>query len=618
MNKKIKYISIFIIISLIISTIVNLFQNKTFATSQTISTNINKIEENKYPGIKTLIKKLQKAHPNWNFQILYTDLEWSDVIENEYTGHGKSPKNLVPSNDSRYSGNWICSKCGTRVYDSGKWNCASEEAIAYMIDARNSINESDVFQFMQLSYMECTYDDISSMVKNYDYLNEKEIINTIINVGKEYNVNPYYIVARIIQEQGNGSSVLVTGKKYKGTNGITYKGYYNIFNINASGNSKAEIFTNALKYAKTNEWNSLAKSIEGGITTIANKYISYGQDTLYTQKFNVSSTKYTYYTHQYMQNILAAQNEGTTLRRTINEMGYIDGNYTFIIPVYKNMPTRVSARPKTEDNLNKEEEETKVEISTLNIADIENQIYTGNGISPEITIENNGYILVEGIDYEVKYLNNKYVGRASIEIKGIGIYTGTISKQFLIIPNKVQNLKVKSQTSYKIKITWDAIPRASGYKIYVYNTKTGKYEYYGKTKNNSATLANLIHSTKYKIKVRAYKTIENVQNFGEYSSSIKTTTLPKKVKGVKTKSKTKTSVKLSWNKVEGATGYKVYIYNTKTQKYQYYGKTYTTSINIKNLKKGTTYKMKIRAYRTIDNIQYFGGYADVYKVTTKK
>ena len=48
-----------------------------------------------------------------------------------------------------------------------------------------------------------------------------------------------------------------------------------------------------------------------------------------------------------MQNILAAQSEGTTLRKTLNNINAIDYQYTFIIPVYENMPSNTCSRPST-------------------------------------------------------------------------------------------------------------------------------------------------------------------------------------------------------------------------------------------------------------------------------
>lgn len=339
-----RVLAILIIICLVILVTTKLLQNESYAASQTISTNIDGINDSDYPGIKSMIKALQKEHPNWNFKVLYTGLDWDDVIAGEYKGHGGTPTNLVPAT-SNYSGEWICSICGTQEYDNGNWYCASETTIEYMMDPRNSLNTNDVFQFLQLSYVACTYEDLQSMVKNYSYLNSKSILNSIINIGKDYNVNPYYIIALIIQEQGSGSSVLVTGASYTGTDGVTYSGLYNAFNINASGNSPAEIYTNALKYASEKKWNTLAKSIEGGITTIADNYIKYGQDTMYFQKFNVSSTKYSYYIHQYMQNVLAAQLQGERLEEALEDLGLLEQSYTFIIPLYENMPEEACRVP---------------------------------------------------------------------------------------------------------------------------------------------------------------------------------------------------------------------------------------------------------------------------------
>ena len=48
-----------------------------------------------------------------------------------------------------------------------------------------------------------------------------------------------------------------------------------------------------------------------------------------------------------MTNILAAQSEGSTLRKTFEEVGSVDAGYTFIIPLFKNMPSSASPRPST-------------------------------------------------------------------------------------------------------------------------------------------------------------------------------------------------------------------------------------------------------------------------------
>jgi len=334
-----------VIFMLIISyIIINLLcGNTALAVSQTTSTDINSIDSNKYPQIKEMLQSLQKSHPNWKFKILYTDISWAEAIANEYVGHGTtSPRNLVPANNSNYDNAWICSICGTKVYDSGSWHCASEAALAYMIDVRNSLNNSDIFQFMELSYSECSETSIKAMVEN-TFLNSDTCIKAILEAAKQHNVNPYYIVARILQEQGKDGSTLSKGQGYNGQ----YIGYYNVFNIGASGSGKENVILNGLKKAESKQWNSLESSIIGGTEIIAQSYIARGQNTLYLQKFDVDNSDGNLYWHQYMQNILAAQKEGQTLRNTFRDMGSVDGAYTFVIPVFKNMPTTASPRPST-------------------------------------------------------------------------------------------------------------------------------------------------------------------------------------------------------------------------------------------------------------------------------
>ncbi len=345
MKKKyvMNFLSIMLIITLILYTVINLIicGNKSFAAiNQTQSTDINSIDSNKYPQIKEMLQTLKSQHPNWNFKILYTDIDWNEAIANEYVGHNDKPRNLAPANNSKYDSTWRCAVCGNTTYDNGNWYCASEAALAYMMDPRNSANYSDVFQFMQLSYADCSTASIKKMASN-TFLNNDFYINTLIDAAKKYNVNPYYLVGRILQEQSKNGSALSDGKGYNGQ----YVGYYNVFNIGASGNGKNTIILNGLKRAQAKGWNSIEKAITGGTEVIAESYISKGQDTLYFQKFDVENSDGNLYWHQYMQNILAAQSEGSTLRKTFESAGAVDANYTFIIPLYKNMPVTKAVRP---------------------------------------------------------------------------------------------------------------------------------------------------------------------------------------------------------------------------------------------------------------------------------
>lgn len=369
-NKIISLMLIFIILSCIF---LNLTGSKSYATNQTLSSDIDKISENKYPGIKKLIKDLKASHPNWTFKILYTGIDWNTVISNEYVGHGKSPRNLVPGNNSNYAGDWVCSICGNKAYDNGGWVCASESAIKYMMDPRNSINETDIFQFQELTYDGYDENTVLKMVEG-TFLNKEKYIKAIKEVSEETNVSPYYLVARILQEQGKNGTVLTKGKGYEGQ----YEGYYNVFNIGATGGTKSKVILNGLAKAEKEGWKSLVKAIKGGAKFIAKDYIARGQNTLYFQKFDVESSDNSLYYHQYMQNILAAQKEGETLKKTYNDVDSLDGKYTFIIPVYNNMPSAVSKRPSITSTSNVSTDIVRVNVNKqITLRKTENGIATG-------------------------------------------------------------------------------------------------------------------------------------------------------------------------------------------------------------------------------------------------
>ena len=75
------------------------------------------------------------------------------------------------------------------------------------------------------------------------------------------------------------------------------------------------------------------------------------------------------------------------------------------------------------------------DINYTTILDIPDQIYTGENIEVNVTIESDGIVLKEGEDYTIEYVNNKEVGTATIKIEGIGNYEGTMTKTFNIIKN---------------------------------------------------------------------------------------------------------------------------------------------------------------------------------------
>lgn len=329
-----KIISIFLIVILLSAfLIVNILQSS-FAESNRYAYDGSNLDISKYPGFKEKLDTLKANHPNWKFIIMETGLDFEQVIKAQYTGHLGTPKNLIQGK----SGEWICSICGDRVYDTGNWKCASEQAIRYYMDTRNWLVDSPyLFQFLATDYLETTDDKVYGSL-NGTFLYSRENASIINRVCREKNANPYYIIARLLQEQGNAGGAT---SKMVDTDGTVY---YNLFNIGASGNTQQEVYNNALARAKREGWTSIEKCLSDGITFLFSAYINNKQNSIYLNKFDVESYG-GLYIRQYMQNIEAPKSEGTSMYNKMKSAGLLNENLTFIIPVYENMSSLSSSSP---------------------------------------------------------------------------------------------------------------------------------------------------------------------------------------------------------------------------------------------------------------------------------
>jgi beta-N-acetylglucosaminidase len=333
--------------------VIILFSNNS-ACAATRTSDLSKLIN--YPEIYTAVQEMKTAHPNWTFTILYTGLDWNEVLENETTKkHTRSlvqkPVILGDIND------WICPICYKTPQDNGSWLCASNKTASYYIDPRNWINETYIFAFETLSFNSETHtlEGIKTMlsgsfmdtdsIKYIDTNGEEKIIEKsyaqiIFEAAKENGISPYHLASRILQEQGKGNSSLISGKREG------FIGCYNYFNIGASGNNETEIIVNGLTRARDEQWNDPEKSIKGGAKFLKGGYIGNYQDTLYLQKYCVdNSCKYGLYGHQYQQNVSAPYTEGSSVYDAYEKLGILDSNFNFIIPVYENMPSLASVKP---------------------------------------------------------------------------------------------------------------------------------------------------------------------------------------------------------------------------------------------------------------------------------
>lgn len=260
-----------------------------------------------------------------------------------------------------------------------------------------------------------------------------------------------------------------------------------------------------------------------------------------------------------------------------------------------------------------------VDIAKCDITGISNKAYTGKALKQTIVISYNGETLKENVDYTIKYTNNTKPGKVTVTINGKGVYKGTTSKTFIITPKKLDGLKVDSQTTSTVKLSWTKHEGVTGYEIYSYNYSNKKWECIDKTSKNSYTIKKLSASTTYKYKVRAYVTIDKKQYYGSYTSNLKTATKPKTTKVKATAGDKKITIK--WNKVSGVTGYQVYMATSKNGKYTKI-KTIKNNKTFNYTKSGLNankkYYFKVRAYKQVDDKKVCSSYTEIVSAKTKK
>ena len=111
-----------------------------------------------------------------------------------------------------------------------------------------------------------------------------------------------------------------------------------------------------------------------------------------------------------------------------------------------------------------------------------------------------------------------------------------------------------------------------------------------------------------------------IEGLGRFKGKVTKTfhIVPTTVKNLEIKTQSESSITLQWSKnAENITAYKVYMFDYSKGVWEYFGKTKETKLEVTGLSSGTIYKFKVRAYKNVDGIQYFGGFTPYLKATTK-
>lgn len=181
-----------------------------------------------------------------------------------------------------------------------------------------------------------------------------------------------------------------------------------------------------------------------------------------------------------------------------------------------------------------------------------------------------------------------------------------------------QNLKTKVLNYKTIQVSWTGTDYADSYNVY---RKTGS----GNWKKIASGITGVsykdtkaVTGTTYSYTVRAVSYTWGKAVLSSYDrSGVRGKAKLTAVSLTSVKNAGKNTVKVSWKKVTGANGYRVYRSTSKNGEYTSAGfikKGSTVTFKDKKVSEGKTYYYKIRAYRTVNGKRVYGPYSAVKSV----
>ena len=221
---------------------------------------------------------------------------------------------------------------------------------------------------------------------------------------------------------------------------------------------------------------------------------------------------------------------------------------------------------------------------------------------------------VATVDSSTGLVTVKASGKTTITVKNLDDDTDKASYVLYVNCDTPTGVKVSSTGNPtatakfgNLKVTWDAVERASSYEIYRSTTKNGTYQLIGTSKKASYTDKTAAMNKYYHYKIVA----KNSYSYCASSMSGSARGIILKAPTLKVKLTSSKYAKLTWKKNTRATGYIIYSSTKKNSGYKEIAritsksKTSYTDKSVK-IKKNVKRYYRIRAYRTLDKTVFNG------------
>ncbi len=223
----------------------------------------------------------------------------------------------------------------------------------------------------------------------------------------------------------------------------------------------------------------LLRGGDGGYTLLDEQYVR----KIRTDYEGMTQRAKRYFGESYLSQMVAmekeldAQNLNAALRVStlIRQIGAVDATardriqnarraYDGLSAIQKTYVTNYAVLQAAEEKYSKLE----ISVAKAKVSGLGSYSYTASALTPTMTVQLNGITLVRGMDYTVSYSSNINAGTAKATIRGVGYYTGSLTKTFTIRPVPVTGADVsgcKAKYGYTGKAVKPAVKIVFNHKI---------------------------------------------------------------------------------------------------------------------------------------------------------
>lgn len=164
-----------------------------------------------------------------------------------------------------------------------------------------------------------------------------------------------------------------------------------------------------------------------------------------------------------------------------------------------------------------------------------------------------------------------------------------------------------------ITLNWNKVSKATGYQVEMYTN--GTWKTLSTLSGTSYTASDLSQKTAYRFRVRAIRNYNYINYYGDYTEKDITIRPANTPEGLSSSVNTSSSNTITWESVNGVSGYSVYQWIGTTDSYKKLGDTAYPYYTNSGKSSGTMYTYRVKAYYVSDNVMQYSKPAQLVTCT---